>query len=410
VFTNSDSLQVSKLIRYSSWIIKKSIELVKKEKLRRLPQDLEKNQDVFLEKLFLNISRNQPVFAEILFNLFQSHIRQKIQFKFENILITTPTNKIISNHKPDSDWQHEYKNGLSYKILNGIVIHSEAANGSIINETLNCLFINASLRSDYVHLGFNKNLQCNAFRDGIGHSESMPFWLNWQNKLKQILIANQIKAVFVRDQIEKRLIEFFQSNSILYFSNLPKQLNKHLKLMFKCEPLVFIEDFSEQNVFKAKCEQLTFNQQSYLVFNSPIQNIDSSSRFVALILESKLASTQKMNKEFLLHCLKRAENVLRTRCYIDESIELYLSEVLGNSSSLYDLQDTNKFRDDDVVYTELIKQALLNVFKDFYLIVRSNQPDYDNSFYDDFEGKINAWLFAFETIKTLQNADVSISY
>ena len=134
----------------------------------------------------------------------------------------------------------------------------------------NALIIDASLVHDYTHLGFNKKMNFTEFSDRTHIGDN--YQRVWLNKIQKTLLEHKIKVLIVRDKVDSQIFEFCNLNSILILNNLPNEIFKKTLAIFKCNSLMYFEDFNEDNVLE--CEMSVLNSTCLNNYYIKIHNCD----------------------------------------------------------------------------------------------------------------------------------------
>ncbi len=124
---------------------------------------------------------------------------------------------------------------------------------------MNALVIDAGLVHDFTHLGFNKKLEFNEFNN-YSNTKSKDYKQQWLNEVKSKLVEHDIQCVFVRDQVDKEILQFCELNLILVLHNLSYKLLKMIQNLYKCDSIAYIEEFELGNVFKCKFEKINSSE------------------------------------------------------------------------------------------------------------------------------------------------------
>lgn len=423
---DSNSLNTKLLSEYLNIVLEKTIDLCEQDHLKSLPiinipldsqsqgkklkilsrhmnnlkinsrLDLSANLEFYTE-LLNGISRNQKTFTALLLDLLMDHEKNNLKFSLDSLVII-PTTVNINSMNQD----------LQYEILDGFLLSLDDYNKETCNKVsskmlagniLKCLFINGSLTQDHVHLGFNKNLNFTKYNSSEKFSTAN---LNqWEENVKQSLVNNQIEILFIREKIEKSLKEFCRISSVLVFDNFSSSLEKKFKLFFRCPSLVYIEDVTDDHVFKIKMSK---KEKEFIVLN--FQDEDHLEKCFSILLKSRIQNTAHMHLEYLNHCLKRLSNILNSRQYLNGTgaeIEKSLSDSIKKISTLNSDEEKE-------IYLELSKDLVANAFADFYLIVNANNENDQNvKYFDDFQSKSEAWRLSFYICCIFLNSDCSIT-
>ena len=289
------------------------------------------------------------------------------------------------------------KKQFNFQIVPGLVIklaepsHLTACKKIIEkekNHLLNCLLIDASLVNNYSFLGFNKNLESLKYFKQNNNNNNM-------SSLSQMWKANA--ESLIKDKIDNDLLQFCLINSILVFNNLTSDFLKQLIYAYKCKPLNFLEDISEENIFQIEEFRLIHN--NYL-------NIKNSC--TTILIETRIKSTLNLFQEYLKHCIKRVHNILSNSKYLlgNGQLEHYLYEELNKPNKAIDLLTTDN--KDSMIYYNIVREAFKNTFRDMNLIIRKNTPEISDCTYDDFKSKTEAWKTACLINKFFLNTNLAI--
>lgn len=128
--------------------------------------------------------------------------------------------------------------------------------------SINAITIDASCVHDFTHLGFNKRLEFNEFSTQESRNDLTSYREHWTNKVKSILLRSNVKCMFVRDQVDPDILEFCDLNSILVLKNFSYKNYKQLLDFYRCESLIYFEDFQAENVFQCKFSLIETDQLS----------------------------------------------------------------------------------------------------------------------------------------------------
>jgi len=120
-------------------------------------------------------------------------------------------------------------------------------------KSINGLAIDSSLVYDFTHLGFNKKFESTQYSSDDQHLYTS-YAQNWYKLVKKILKESNVKLLLVREKVDGTILEFCQANSILVLKNLSHTFFRQVLDFCKSEPLVYVEDFVENNVFQCKLE------------------------------------------------------------------------------------------------------------------------------------------------------------
>lgn len=172
------------------------------------------------------VCRNEATIASLIWDLLEEHMNLNVDFNYENILIETSSHR--SKLVADSDMNDIQ--AFNYAIARGLLIRLEEANYKILKEFntrhLNSIVLDGSLVYDYQFLGFNKNLNYSQFYSS--DCNQLTGKLVWHNQIKDILVQNNIRVLFVRGKIDKDLRDFCIVNSIVVCSNLANVSFTHI--------------------------------------------------------------------------------------------------------------------------------------------------------------------------------------
>lgn len=366
------------------------------------------NNEHFYKNLLLGLSRNNQVIADLLWNLVLVHETHNIPFKSDKILITTPQ-KSQFKRKPFKINESSLVNPLDYLIERGVLLEINEQFLYQTNEftgvSLNGILIDSSLEHKYVHLGYNKDLKCQIINDNynLGETNDYDIWLrNFQENIKN---AN-VNVIFVSGSIDYNLKNWLDCNSIIIFDTINYKTFEMLKAYFNQSALVYLNDLTADYIFKCKIDKLTssdFFSLKYIVVK-PVENIDNQT--ISLLFKSRLECLTKMYEDDLEHCVKRIENVINNRVFIEGSAkaeEFLSTSIMCQKLKLKDFIDTG---DNDIdIYYELVKSALYNGFMDFVKLVNHQKQDETRIYYDDFSEKTRVWDTAVRTVCLLLNTD-----
>lgn len=435
---DNNSLSIKLTVKYLRHVLNECIEIVKKNLIkkidvkfqnekfklvnRHISYNVRQNSEFY--KILLNgVSRLQNKIGDVLYDLLLMIDDHNLIFNFENIILSSNTvlsskklNNLSLNTLNNEEFNYKILKGLALKIdnidnLGCVKYHLKNKSESFIS---NALLFESSLTADFVHLGFNKHLNVNEIITSNINSnhESEYYYDLWIENVKQLLISNKINLIFVRDKIDKNLIDFLKQNFIVHFSNLSFELIKNLKNNFKCSSLIYIEDFKPDKIFKLKICLLNDENSSlkinYLNIQS-VNEIEDEIKFTVLF-ETKLYSLANMYKEYLRHCLKRLHNILKTSCYLNGSgvVEKYVAENLKNNQNKMQ-QDKDQ---DEILYYDLITEVYVKTFREYYTLVTYNNENNTSNIncVDDCFSKFEAWKASCMINETFLNSDISLTY
>lgn len=406
----TNNLSPKKLSSHLITILNKIIDLVQANKLIYLEQDLSNKLNVNLKlsrhyetkiidynnlKPILNgICRNQSIISDLIWKLLELHMKNNTEFNYDNIVILS-----MSKASQINKSSNNVINSFDCQITNGVVLKLDNNNYEILKSidqnVLNSLAIDGSLVFNYSFLGFNKNLESIQYH---GQSSShLTVQELWQNQIRNVLIQNNLKILFIRGKIDNDLQNFCLFNSILVFKNLSSDIFKHL-IIDDCVPVVYIEHMEPHNIFKSEYKLLESLNSYYINFNAFNTNM------FTILIETRLQSTSDLYKEYLNHCLKRVHNILTSSQYIlgNGNVEKYLFEEITNKIACGP-NDTSH----DGVYFDIVKDVFTNTFRDFSLIVSNNSSSLAQT-YDDLESKLEAWRTACLINRFFLNTDLAI--
>jgi hypothetical protein len=440
---DKNSLSITLTVKYLRLILNECIELVNRNLIRKIEikfasnfpkmiishmknefinYNVKQNSDYY-KKLLHGISRHQIKIADVLYDLLLMVDEQNIQFNSENINLLS--NSVAFTKKRDQLANYSnssFNQEFNYKIIKGTALKIDDIDNldcikSCLNNnqdflTFNAVLIESSLVSNNIHLGFNKTLNVNEIITSniFDKRECEDYNSKWRINLEKILIDFKINLVFVRDNIDKNLIDFFKQNSIVHFSNLSPELIRYLKNNNKCSSLVYIEDFKLDKIFKIRAGLINDKTSSLKLNYLNIQTVNEINDEIkfTILLETKLNSLTDMHEEYLRHSLKRLHNILRTCVYLNGSgeVEEFIAENLKNNLNIIktDEQDEN-------FYYDLIKEVYEKTFRAYYTIVKHNNEHNDsNLVVDDCLSKFEAWKTSCSINETLLNSDISLTY
>lgn len=409
--TESQSLKLYS--RNINDVLKRTMNLVKSEPslLIQFPVKTGSNLSQFSSKkydydrpFFLALCRGDELSANILYKLILKHEKYQVVYNKSNLIIQ------MSNMPTVGSNSIEYR--FNFKIKNGIFIKLEPESKKIYDfisnsqPMFNSLFIDSNLTYDNLHLGFNKKLKMDVFCKNLN---SLDFnQASWRQFVKNILINNNIKVVFVRDKVDNELKEFCQNNSILIFHSLNLKLADDIKLYVESKSLVYLEDFDDRYIFKLKLEK--YNSCLHTEYVKIINPFKEKNKFFSVLIEIRFKSSLSMNLEILNHNFKRFENVINDGFCLKGSgfVENFLIEKILNfdlKNELY--QQNNRDPEQELEYFNLAKETLAVCFRDYCSLIKSNES---TKIYDDYTSKMEAWKIAYFINDIFLNSDLSISY
>lgn len=327
--------------------------------------------------ILLGLCRRDETIGDLLFKLVHKLKKHGVALKRENILVTFIPRSI-------ADF-------TASRVKNGLIIPVESTVIKDKDTPYTALMIESSLRYDYVHLGFNKDIKLNKYKSN-GMENPQSSLEEWKMAVKKLLIRFNIDLLFIRDRIDANLKEFCASKSILVVSNMELNLMNAVKRRFNVIPVTYIEDIDQRNVFKVNLKPTEYKSHFKL--------IDNNSEHFTVLIEAKLPLANRMLKENIDHNLKRLENVFRDGFYLKGAgfIDSYLSE------KILDLKADNSLTDSWLL--DLAKQTLSNTFRDMSFLIRSR----DEEIFDDYKSKVEAWKIGLFINYIFYNSDFSISY
>lgn len=329
--------------------------------------------------ILLGLCRRDETIGDLLFKLVHKLKKHDVALKRENIHVT-----FIPRSIADDFTVSRVKNGLIIPVESTVIKDKDIP--------YTALMIDSSLRYDYVHLGFNKDIKLNKYKsNGIENPKSS--LEEWKMAVEKLLIRFNIDILFIRDRIDADLKEFCASKSILVVSNMELNLMNAVKRRFNVIPVTYIEDIVERNLFKVNLKPTKYKRHFKI--------IDNNSEHFTVLIETKLPLANRMLKENIDHNLKRLENVIRDGFYLKGAgfIDYCLSE------RILDLKADNNLADDSWLF-DLAKQTLTNTFRDMNFLIRSR----DEEIFDDYKSKIEAWKIGLFINYIFYNSDFSISY
>jgi len=403
---SSNRLSSSKLSCHLMSIYNEIVKLVKHNRLLHLNNW--SNQPapdfIYLQSIINGICRNHIIISDLMWQLVLYHKRANILFNYENIHILNQVNTSAMNENE--------KKQLDFKIVPGLVIKLDSQSNLTVfkqlitrEKYLKCLLIDASLVHNYAFLGFNKNLESfKYFNQNTNNNkqDAMSSVQIWQRNAQSIIKQNKIQAVFIKDKIDKNLMQFCANNSILVFNNLTNNFLKQLVNTFECKSLSFIENITEENIFTIEEFHLIDN----IYFN--MKNNRKTLNFTILI-ETRIQSTLNLFTEYLNHCIRRVHNIMVNSEYLlgNGDLEYYLYEELNKPNEQIDSLISND--NDFMIYFNIVREAFKNTFRDMNLIITKNtQISNSNPTYDDFTSKMDALKTACLINKFFLNTNLAI--
>lgn len=332
--------------------------------------------------ILLGLCRRDETIGDLLFKLVHKLKKHGVVLKRENILVTFIPRSIADDFTVSS-------------VKNGLIIPVESTVIKDKDTPYTALMIESSLRYDYVHLGFNKDIKLNKYKsNGIENPQST--LEEWKMTVKKCLIRFNVDLLFIRDRIDADLKEFCASKSILVVSNMDLNLMNAVKRRFNVIPVIYIEDVDQRNLFKVSLKPTKYKRHFKI--------IDNNSEYFTVFVDTKLPLTNRMLKENIDHNLKRLENVIRDGFYLKGAgfIDSYLSEKISDLKVDNNLTDSWLF--------DLAKQTLSNTFRDMNFLIRSRDGSRDEEIFDDYKSKVEAWKIGLFINYIFYNSDFSISY
>lgn len=356
-----NELDSGKLSKYLNLIFNQMVELSKRKYLLE-----SKNID---EKFIKSLCRNDCKISKVLNDTFKKICKFSLDFKTDNINFCYSTGN-TKNRKNliEECFNFRVKKGSYFKIDN-----SENFN-YLHSKSIKALVFDSNLSSDFVHLGYNKELKIDKFYNQITNDLHDN---KWYEQITGILIKNEIRVLILKDSLENRLAKFCNLNKILvfkYFSMIKYLKNYSLSYIndFESSKIVslIIEFIKKESKDKDKCLN-----DDYVRISFP-----SLDNFLTLIVENKFKSTELMIIDSLKSNLRRFENIINQGYFkgagaIEKNLARDL-ECLKNS--------TND------IYFEYARNILVESLVDLSLVIDSSSEK-DDEIIDDATSKIKAW-------------------
>ena len=349
--------------------------------------------EIYFKNLINRLCRSQLNHSDLIWNIFKYN-----SFKID-------TNRTIFSF--DDSQLEDFNDENWFFINSGILFEIDNQNRKS-DLIMNSIIIDANLSHNYTHIGYNKDIKYNKIiksNDFTSYSHQI---LNakteWLNKIKKVLIENTVNLLIVSGSVDQDLLNFCLEENIIVFTSLNAEKFKVIKNYFNnVTLLVYIEDFSQDCLFKCKLENS--NYKNY--FFAKKINEDENDIISVLIKKNRhmflLKNQIKMFIEELKHNLKRFENVLNDKLFVenfDAILESNFAEIIYNVKN--DSEDEINF--------SLAKEILYETFINYKNIVSSNvdKSDLGIIIYDDLKSKIESWRFALDINRMFLNIDFSL--
>ena len=372
-------------------------------KIQSKSNNFSQNKEIF-RKIINGICRHQSKISELIYNLFLEHENYDKKFIYENISVIVMTKK--------TNQSELILDEFTYFIRQGLLLRLDENNFDILRKTseiqyLNAILFDSSLVHNFTHIGFNKNLKYEEIYVVENGDVNLPknYYTKWICDIKETLINNDIKILFIKDKCDPEIEQFLKINSILLFKNLSPKLIKQINETFQCKSLVYAEDFDQNHIFKCEINLIETDLND---LNNCYVNLFTkfNQKLFSVVIETRLQSKIEAISDYLDHCLKRAENIFNSGKYLkgNGDIELFLSNFINEKITM---EPKNfKTNQDDEIYFNLTKEAFSHAFRDVYGVVFDKISNEDC--YDDFQSKFNAWELACSINMTLMNTNFAI--
>jgi len=138
-------------------------------------------------------------------------------------------------------------------------------------------------------MGFNKKLE---FSEFVSSANPMcpSYKNNWLNQIRKTFRECHIQCVFVRDNVDKEILEFCELNSILILHNLSYKLVKMIQDFYNCESILYIEDFRLENLFKCRFHLIKSNKLSNAYLKLDSIGLNEKEKMIVTVLNFSILS------------------------------------------------------------------------------------------------------------------------
>lgn len=284
-----------KTSRFLTEVLEQIIDLIKSNKsvystdLKKITNgqikyDFIGNKEYF-KTLLYGLCRNQAKVADLILDLLLRF--QNRSFEYKDVSVMVSCSNVSGFGTAIQEFNYEIVQGNYYLfsvsylklmifIFKGLVIKLSPENIRLArdlssNKCVSALAIDASLVHDFTHLGFNKKLESTQYSSFDNQNKhNLSYIQSWYKTVRRILTESDVKLLMVREKVNVDILEFCRANSILVLSHLSHACFKEVIDLYKCEPLVYVEDFVESNIFKCRIEVMNtkFLSNNYMSLQS----------------------------------------------------------------------------------------------------------------------------------------------